>query len=801
VALAAAAAALAAPAPAGAGIGDLDPAFDNDGKRTGPVFDGVVKVALQPDGKIVAVGPVGGFNPTAAEFTVVRLNPDGSLDMSFDGDGVATTDFGAIDRSSAVAIQPDGKIVVAGVTGDALAGDDFAVARYNSDGSPDMGFSDDGKQTTDVSSGGGDAVNTLLIQPDGRILAAGYGARDPNATQASDFALARYLTDGKVDATHVTEFGTTLGSGIAGVSLLPDGKVLAGGSVGDLSVSDFALARYNEDLSPDNDFGGGGTLTSEIGSGTYETAFGMTTQPDGKVVLVGEVGSDSTAPRDIALARFDTSGVPDPSFDGDGKLALDIGPPSSAQGVVVQPDGKLVVAGRLGAGTSLDFALVRLEQGGAPDPSFATNGLATADFGSSDYANSVARGEDGMLLVSGSNGFGPAPAAFARFVGAPPETTITSGPSGPTNDATPSFAFASNVFGASVDCLIGGGPFAPCASPFTAGPLADGSYAFEARARDASGTLDPTPASLAFSVDTVAPDTTIVSGPSGGTRDRTPTFEFSSSEAGAHFECSLDDAAFGACASPYTTAPLSAGRHTFQVRAVDPVGNADPTPADVVDPGTGQRGFEVVDRPTLGRDFNLEVLSGEVYVSVPGPEGRTAGSAAQRRGPYRSPIKGRSFVPVEQVRQIPVGSFVDTRFGRGRITTTTDRASRRLQSGSFAAGVFQVLQSRSRRARGLTELRLKGSSFGKCRAGTGKTASAALSRAAIRRLRSSASGRYRTSGRYSSATVRGTVWETIDRCDGTLTKVRRGRVVVRDFRLRKNVVVRAGKSYLAKAPR
>ena len=448
----------------------------------------------------------------------------------------------------------------------------------------------------------------------------------------------------------------------------------------------------------------------------------------------------------------------------------------------------------------MDFALVRLEPGGAPDLSFAANGLATADFGAFDYANSVARGDDGMLLVSGSNGSGSAvPAAFARFVGAPPETTITSGPSGPTNDPTPSFAFGSNVFGASVDCLIGGGPFAPCASPFTAAPLADGSYAFEARARDASGTLDPTPASLAFSVDTVAPDTTIVSGPSGGTLDRTPTFVFSSSEAGAHFQCSLDDAAFVACTSPHTTVRLAPGRHAFEVRAVDPAGNADPTPADVVDPGTGERGFEVVDRPTIGRDFNLEVLSGDVYVSVPGPDGRTAGSAAQRHGGYRSPVKGRRFVPVEQVRQIPIGSFVDTRFGRGKVTTTTDRASRRLQSGSFAAGVFQVLQSRARRARGLTELRLKGSSFRRCRAGSGKSASAALSRAAIRRLRASARGRFRTSGRDSSATVRGTVWETIDRCDGTLTKVRRGRVVVRDFRLKKNVVVRAGKSYLARA--
>jgi hypothetical protein len=117
-------------------------------------------------------------------------------------------------------------------------------------------------------------------------------------------------------------------------------------------------------------------------------------------------------------------------------------------------------------------------------------------------------------------------------------------------------------------------------------------------------------------------------------------------------------------------------------------------------------------------------------------------------------------------------------------------------SGTFSAGVFQALQSRS----GLTTLSLKGSSFRSCAARAGRRASAALSRRVIRRLRSNASGRYRTGARYSAATVRGTIWDTIDRCDGTLTKVKRGVVVVRDFRKRRNITVRAGKSYLARAP-
>ena len=126
-----------------------------------------------------------------------------------------------------------------------------------------------------------------------------------------------------------------------------------------------------------------------------------------------------------------------------------------------------------------------------------------------------------------------------------------------------------------------------------------------------------------------------------------------------------------------------------------------------------------------------------------------------------------------------------------------------LQSGRFTAGLFQVLQSRKRAAKGLTELRMKGSaaSFRSCRQGKrGARAEAALSRRAIRRLRARARGRYRTRGRHSAATVRGTTWTVVDRCDGTLTKVRRGKVAVRDFRLKKTIVVKRGERYLAKAP-
>ena len=208
---------------------------------------------------------------------------------------------------------------------------------------------------------------------------------------------------------------------------------------------------------------------------------------------------------------------------------------------------------------------------------------------------------------------------------------------------------------------------------------------------------------------------------------------------------------------------------------------------------------QAVPAPVLGRRINVQKVKGQVLIAIPAG----AGSA----GSVRTSQKGLRFVPLEQVRQIPTGSFLDTRKGTVRLTTARDAAGT-TQSGDFSAGLFQVLQSRRRSARGLTDLVLKGSSFRRCAAAAPGTASAAARRKrTIRRLRGNAKGRFRTRGRYSAATVRGTKWDVTDRCDGTLTKVTRGSVVVRDFRKRRNVTVRAGKrtrgggrgTYLARA--
>ena len=175
-----------------------------------------------------------------------------------------------------------------------------------------------------------------------------------------------------------------------------------------------------------------------------------------------------------------------------------------------------------------------------------------------------------------------------------PETTIESGPSGPTNDASPSFTFSSSEPQSTFECRLDStleADFQACDSPKSYTSLTDGSHVFEVRATDPAGDTDATPASRSFTVDTVAPNTVITAGPSGATNNPTPVFSFYSSEARSRFQCKVDSSAYASCSSPTTTARLTEGSHSFHVRATDAAGNPDPTPAS--------RSFTVLGAPNV----------------------------------------------------------------------------------------------------------------------------------------------------------------------------------------------------------
>jgi hypothetical protein len=163
---------------------------------------------------------------------------------------------------------------------------------------------------------------------------------------------------------------------------------------------------------------------------------------------------------------------------------------------------------------------------------------------------------------------------------AAPDTTITSGPANPTNSTSASFSFSSTEPGSSFQCALDGSAFASCTSPKVyPGPLAAGSHTFQVKATDPAGNTDPTPASSTWTIDTTPPDTTITAGPANPTNSTSASFSFSSTEGGSGFQCQLDGGGYLPCGSPQSYSGLGEGTHTFQVKATDPAGNTDSTPA------------------------------------------------------------------------------------------------------------------------------------------------------------------------------------------------------------------------------
>ncbi|MFD7443579.1 calcium-binding protein [Streptomyces sp. NPDC059909] len=321
---------------------DLDGGSNDEGQA----------VAVQPDGKIVAVGRSDTVDGTRARLAVARFDSEGNPDGSFGDGGKVITDFGTgtSGYARAVALQSDGRIVAAG-----LADGDFLVARYTANGSPDTGFGNGGTARTAFAEGGA-SVHDVALQSDGRIVAAGQvGYTSPDFV--SDFALARYNSDGSPD----TGFGgdgtvTTAFDGedaARGVAVQSDGRIVAAG----YAAYDFALARYNSDGSPDISFGGDGTVTTD--SGQFERAYDMALQPDGRIVAIGGIQQD------FALARYNTDGSLDAGFGAGGRVTTDFETfYDEAHAVAVQPDGKIVVSGN----GSDNHAVARYEVSSTPPP-------------------------------------------------------------------------------------------------------------------------------------------------------------------------------------------------------------------------------------------------------------------------------------------------------------------------------------------------------------------------------------------------------------------------------------------------
>jgi uncharacterized delta-60 repeat protein len=497
--------------------GALDASFSADGRVATDLFGGgrdvARAVAIQPDGKIVVAGDWR-FGTIGANFALARYNPDGSLDPEFGSAGRVLTDFDAeADFAEAVAIQPDGKIVVAGEVRVGGRTPDFGLVRYNPDGRLDTSFAGDGKQIT--SFGGSDGASAVLLQAGGRIVAVGT-RNDDDGVADGDFALARYEPNGALDTSfsgdgkQITSFGKD--EVARGAALERGGKIVVAGYHNDDGDGDydFALARYDLDGSLDRSFDDDGKV--ETGLGGYDKANAVAIQPDGKIVAAGHTLHDDDREFDFALARYHRDGSLDRGFAG-GTEAYDFAGSDFANAVAVQADGKIVAAGdahTLGNARCGRFALARVNPDGYLDRGFSANGRTVTAFGGCAGAEAVAVQRDGRIVAAGYSFFGGRyfsdvlDLVLARYlaVSTPyPNSVIDSGPTVVTTDPTPTFAFSSTERRTTFQCSLDGAAFAPCSSPHTTVPLADGSHTFRVRAVSSAGVVDPTPAERRFTVD------------------------------------------------------------------------------------------------------------------------------------------------------------------------------------------------------------------------------------------------------------------------------------------------------------
>lgn len=326
-------------------------------------YDWAYSLALQPDGKII----LGGVSNN--HFALSRYDSNGLLDTSFGNSGKVIDKLRPLTKDTihGIAIQPDGKILAAGVTVDNVVTlnpqGDFMIARYNSDGSPDLTFGIGGIVTTDFNHGSYDEANTLALQSDGKIVLGGYtNTRSKDALYGPDhLALARYFWNGTLDPNFgeggkLVINGNSLKEAITSVIMGPDQTILAAGFIDGEHRGNLFLTRLQPNGIPSIGWGntGGGQTIENLGTHS-ERITSLVLQSDGKIVAGGQTAISNNA--DFTVFRYNANGILDPSFEKGGIATIDFGGREDRiHAVVIQRDSKIVAVGQ----SETDFALVRI---------------------------------------------------------------------------------------------------------------------------------------------------------------------------------------------------------------------------------------------------------------------------------------------------------------------------------------------------------------------------------------------------------------------------------------------------------
>lgn len=396
--------------------------------------DAATCLAIQNDGKIITAGYT--YNGTNYDMAVQRFNSDGTPDLSFGSNGIAITAFiNSDDVINAVALQQDGKIVVAGYTyNTVLYETDFAVVRYLSNGIVDSTFGTAGKVTTDFS-GDEDKAYALCIQDDGKILVAGRSWYSTNY----DVAIARYSATGSLDYS----FGN-IGMGkiitivnhqdyAYGIAVQPDGKIVVNGCTSDYystKLASFVLRYADDDGNLDATFGTGGAVIDAF-TGTSKDSYSkaLIIQEDNKIVVAG-TGNNGTD-YDAYVARYETNGDPDNTFGTAGKVSFSYsGYDDFLSSITIQTDKKILLGGYSkiydASQYSNDFTVTRLDSNGTLDASFAGSGKTNLSvYNFDEYANGIKLQDDGKIVVAGKAYMGTHYDAFVARI--EPETITALG--------------------------------------------------------------------------------------------------------------------------------------------------------------------------------------------------------------------------------------------------------------------------------------------------------------------------------------------------------------------------------------
>jgi uncharacterized delta-60 repeat protein len=404
------------------GSGSLDTSFGSGGQVTtavlGPSVDQAANLVLtQPDGKIVVVGT--SFAQLDTDLSVARYNADGSLDSSFNGNGIVRfgSGSGQFLNPTAVTVDASGRLLVAGYLPYFFGSyADFAVLRLNADGSPDTSFGTGGRATVRSATGSTyDKIHGVTVDSSGQVVLAGISS---SFITGSQFAVARLNADGSKDTGFGSGGETTIryGTGYtqdtaSGLALDAAGRIVVVGTTNNSAMGtgpDFAVTRLNSNGSLDTSFASGGKTTIDFGSGggySLDSAAGVALDASGRIVIAGTSFLNSS--QDFAVARLNSDGSLDGSWGAGGKTTMHVGPSYSAdvaRGVAIDPAGRIAVGGSTGFGGTSAFAVALFQPNGCPDVDFGTGGQVTTGLGSVNFADAAGLAFDsaGRLIVAGT---------------------------------------------------------------------------------------------------------------------------------------------------------------------------------------------------------------------------------------------------------------------------------------------------------------------------------------------------------------------------------------------------------------